>query len=419
MVVIEFNHVTKAYHLGQRRGSLREAIAGAASNLIRRNSKGNASSAFLALNDVSFQVQAGETLGIIGHNGAGKSTTLKLLSRVTYPTSGSIHTTGRVAALIELGAGFHSELSGRENIYLNASILGLKRREITPRFDSIVEFAGLEKFIDTPVKRYSSGMYVRLAFAVASHVQADILLVDEVLAVGDTAFQQKCLTKMQEMRDQGTTIVLVSHNLWTVDSFCNRAMLIRAGQVEADGKPGDVIQVYRQYEREDLLATGGEGAAAAAPEPTEPASSQSDTVISQLSFKDASGAPCEAIDPHAYINLTVHYSTTHPIDKPLIAIHIYRSDGLLCSKVTNRRDEWYAQRRLEGEGSFDVTLGPLPLVPDSYTMEVHIMDSQQPIVYASSSRTPFRVNGDLVSVGESGVFLLDSYWQQPENLQLN
>jgi lipopolysaccharide transport system ATP-binding protein len=418
MAVIEFNHVTKAYRLGQRRGSLREAIASTTSNFLKRTSKADSQETFLALNDVSFKVQPGETLGIIGHNGAGKSTSLKLLSRVTYPTSGSIHTTGRIAALIELGAGFHSELSGRENIYLNASILGLKRREIDAKFDSIVEFAGLGKFIDTPVKRYSSGMYVRLAFAVASHVRADILLVDEVLAVGDTAFQQKCMDKMQEMRNQGTTIVLVSHNLWTVDSFCTRAMLVRAGQIEADGKPGDVIQVYRQYERQDLLADGKEQTSepASAPAPADPASNQSEPVIPQVELRDAAGEPSEAFDSWSKITMRVHFSTPNPIDRPLIAIHLYRSDGLLCNKIMNNHDSWFETRRLEGEGSFDVTIGPLPLVPDNYMLEAHIMDSKKPIVYASSSRVPFRINGILYSLGEGGVFWVESYWHQPENL---
>jgi len=198
MAVIEFEHVSKAYRLGASRTSLREAISQIGHKLFSRSGAQTNNQLFWALNDVSFKVEQGEVLGIIGHNGAGKSTILKLLSKVAYPTSGQIRTQGRMAALIELGAGFHPDLSGRENVYLNGSILGLKRQEIDAQFSSIVEFAGLEKFIDTPVKRYSSGMYVRLAFAVAAHVRADLLLVDEVLSVGDMAFQQRCMAKMNE-----------------------------------------------------------------------------------------------------------------------------------------------------------------------------------------------------------------------------
>ena len=195
MAVIEFNHVTKTYRLGTR-GGLRETLMNALSGLVRKESDDKK---FLnALDDVSFQVHEGEVLGIIGANGAGKTTALKILSRVTYPTTGSVSVNGRISALIELGAGFHPDLSGVENIYLNASILGLKQAEIDAKFDEIVAFSGLEKFLDTPVKRYSSGMYARLAFSVAAHVDPDVLLVDEVLSVGDAIFQEKCLNRMMK-----------------------------------------------------------------------------------------------------------------------------------------------------------------------------------------------------------------------------
>ena len=246
MPVIEFEQVSKAYRLGTSRTSLREAITQVPRKLFSRNGAQTDDQLFWALNDVSFRVEQGEVLGIIGHNGAGKSTILKLLSKVTFPTSGHIRTKGRMAALIELGAGFHPDLSGRENIYLNGAILGLKKQEIDAQLSNMVEFAGLERFIDTPVKRYSSGMYVRLAFAVAAHVKAELLLIDEVLSVGDMAFQQKCLAKMNELRDSGATIVFISHNMWSVSTFCKRVLLLRAGQIEAEGDPDKVIQVYRR-----------------------------------------------------------------------------------------------------------------------------------------------------------------------------
>lgn len=199
---------------------------------------------FWALKDVSFEVKHGEVLGIIGRNGAGKSTLLKILSRITEPTEGQAKIYGRVGSLLEVGTGFHPELTGRENIYLNGTILGMRRTEIDREFDGIVDFAGIEKFIDTPVKRYSSGMYVRLAFAVAAHLKPEILLIDEVLAVGDIGFQSKCLGKMKEIGQEGRTVLLVSHNMASIARLCNRAVLLDSGQVRYDGNINKAIKAY-------------------------------------------------------------------------------------------------------------------------------------------------------------------------------
>ncbi|MCB9450362.1 MAG: ABC transporter ATP-binding protein [Anaerolineaceae bacterium] len=412
MAVIELHHVDKIYHLGKRSSSLREAIAQGTVRLVRRQ-RGEQTPPLHALDNVSFEVKAGEALGIIGHNGAGKSTILKLLSRVAFPTNGTIHTNGRLAALIELGAGFHPELSGRENIYLNGSILGLKRREITAQFDQIVEFAGLEAFIDTPVKRYSSGMYVRLAFAVAAHVRSDILLVDEVLSVGDVAFQQKCMTKMQELRDQGVTIVLVTHNLWTVESFCDRAILLNHGKIQAEGSPAAVVQAYRQNERDELVATTQAEATTSAPD-TPAAANKDETVITRVEILDKDGQPKADFESWDSITVRVHYRTPKPIQSPYLVIRISRSDGLVCCRATNSREPDFSARQLAGEGVFEVLVGPLPLLPDTYNLDAHIADSQQPILHASSSKQTFRINGDLGEPGESGVFWVDAYWKSPE-----
>ena len=200
---------------------------------------------FWALKDVSFEIKAGDVVGIIGRNGAGKSTLLKILSRITEPTEGRITLNGRVASLLEVGTGFHPELTGRENIYLNGTILGMMRREITKKFDEIVAFAEVEKFLDTPVKRYSSGMYVRLAFAVAAHLEPEILIVDEVLAVGDAQFQKKCLGKMQDVsRQEGRTVLFVSHNMSAITSLCNRVILLNKGTVQFNGSPQEGIDLY-------------------------------------------------------------------------------------------------------------------------------------------------------------------------------
>jgi len=244
-VALEFDGVWKKFKKGEVFDSLRDLIPALAKSLFSRNNRGELQKReFWALQDVSFQVKRGEAFGIIGANGAGKSTILKLLSKILRPNRGRITTHGRLSALIEVGAGFHPDLTGRENVYLNGAILGMKRQEITQKFDEIVEFSGIGDFIDTPVKRYSSGMYARLGFAVAAHVDPDILLVDEVLAVGDAAFQKKCLGRMSEVSRGGRTVVFVSHNMGAVASLCTRALLLRQGQLAMDGTADAVIRQY-------------------------------------------------------------------------------------------------------------------------------------------------------------------------------
>ncbi len=208
--------------------------------------KGGEAEEFWALNNVSFDVQQGDCIGIVGRNGAGKSTLLKILSRITEPSAGSVSIRGRVASLLEVGTGFHPELTGRENIFLNGAILGMSRREIIRKFDQIVDFSEVEKFLDTPVKRYSSGMYVRLAFAVAAHLEPEILVVDEVLAVGDARFQKKCMGRMGEVGKEGRTVLFVSHNMGAVSELCNRAILLADGELVADGSTSSVIEKYLQ-----------------------------------------------------------------------------------------------------------------------------------------------------------------------------
>src|SRR5213078_1044255 len=243
MLDIKFNNVSKKYKLRTNGDS--------AKRWYRRGPQ--KSGDMWALRDVSFQVPQGEVLGIVGHNGAGKTTILKLLSSITAPSSGEITIRGRLAALIEVSSGFHPELTGRENVYLHGAMLGMRRAEITRKMDSIVEFSGVEKYIDVPVKRYSSGMYVRLGFSVAAHLDPDIVLLDEVLAVGDVAFQARCLDRIGELRKAGRTIVFVSHDLAAVYHLCDRAILLARGQILSDGTPRAVID---QYQR---MAFAGQG----------------------------------------------------------------------------------------------------------------------------------------------------------------
>lgn len=239
--------VSKKFRKGELFDSLRDALPALAGKLVGRARRGAPSQReFWALKDISLSVGRGEVLGIIGHNGAGKSTILKLLSGLLKPTSGTIEVNGSLSALIEIGAGFHPDLTGRENIFLNGAILGLSRAQVASKLDQIVEFSGLAEFLDTPVKRYSSGMYARLGFSVAAHIDPDILIVDEVLSVGDFVFQRKCLQRMRENRDRGATIIFVSHNLDAVASFCHRVILLDHGRIVVEGEPKKVIAAYME-----------------------------------------------------------------------------------------------------------------------------------------------------------------------------
>jgi len=242
---LRLNHVFKRFRRGERHDSLRDLIPSLVKRAVSRDrERALEAEEFWVLNDISFELKKGETLGIIGHNGAGKSTMLKHLSGIMEPTRGKIEVNGRLSALIEVGAGFHPDLTGRENVYLNGVILGMSRAEVKRKFDEIVEFAGLEEFIDTPVKRYSSGMFARLGFSVAAHLEPDILVIDEVLSVGDFAFQRKGLVKMRAIAKSGATVIFVSHNLQAVAEFCQRGILLEKGRIIADGPTDQVVRRY-------------------------------------------------------------------------------------------------------------------------------------------------------------------------------
>lgn len=252
MIDLKFDNVSKKYRIRQEsvEKNSNGGLAGKIRGLV------GSSEDFWAVKNISFEVERGDTLGIIGHNGAGKSTILKLLANITAPSEGSITINGRLSALIEVGSGFHPELTGRENIYLNGSILGMRRSEISQKLDSIVEFAGLSQFLDTPVKRFSSGMYVRLGFSIAAHLNPDILLLDEVLAVGDAAFQKKCIERINQLKADGTTIVFISHDLKAVTSVCDKAILLSGGQVIKKGTSDEVVKFYESNEEHSSGSRG-------------------------------------------------------------------------------------------------------------------------------------------------------------------
>jgi ABC-type polysaccharide/polyol phosphate transport system ATPase subunit len=318
---------------------------------------------FWALKDISFSVQRAEALGIIGHNGAGKSTILKLLSRITTPSSGEIMINGRLSALIEVGSGFHPELTGRENIYLNGSILGMLRREITKKLDSIVDFAELRQFIDTPVKRYSSGMYVRLGFSIAAHLDPDILLLDEVLAVGDAAFQQKCIQRITELKKSGTTIVFISHDLRAVQKLCDRVVLLRSGQIEADGEPAETIAFYESSSRH-LHAQASVGASGEA-------------VVTSLSFYNDEDQECLSFETGMPMKAVLKYEVYKPLVDVIFEVQFYSQEGRLCSFFSS--ETLPGQIDLQpGEGSIVFDCSSVGLGPGVYFIDTGIRNRMAP-----------------------------------------
>jgi lipopolysaccharide transport system ATP-binding protein len=330
------------------------------------NSENSESKTIWALKQIAFQVKRGEVVGIVGRNGAGKSTLLKVLSRITEPTEGEVDIYGRVGSLLEVGTGFHPELTGRENIYLSGAILGMMKAEIKRKFDSIVAFAEIERFLDTPVKHYSSGMYIRLAFSVAIQLEPDVLLVDEVLAVGDLAFQQKCLSYMRDLTTSGMTILLVSHNMAAIQSSCHRAILLDKGMITADGRPQEVIESYRhslQHDERNKTSYGSSNS-------RDLQESYSDVEIIGFEMFGEDGVSRRNFKFGESIRIRINLNARRRISSPLINFGIKRADGVVVCNFNN----WYDNFRIdyiEGECSLEGWLPPLRLIPDFF--EVHVL----------------------------------------------
>jgi lipopolysaccharide transport system ATP-binding protein len=322
-----------------------------------------------ALKDVSFTVEPGEVVGVIGRNGAGKSTLLKILSRITEPTSGRAEISGRVGSLLEVGTGFHNELTGRENIYLNGSILGMSRREITRKFDEIVAFAEMERFLDTPVKRYSSGMYVRLAFAVAAHLDLEILLVDEVLAVGDLDFQKKCLQKMGTIARGGRTVLLVSHNLGVIHRLCDRAILLHRGAVRELGSAADVIQSYlfEALEHRGLW----ERSASSAPPP--------EVCLKRACIQGKHEGPIGVVTCEDPFEIAIDYEVVRPTPDFEIGITLRNSQGIsVVVSLDSDTAQWPDRIRPAGRYRSTCRIPNHLLAPGTYslTFAAHIINQQ-------------------------------------------
>lgn len=346
------------------------------------------------LNDISFEVKKGEAIGLIGQNGCGKSTTLKLLTRIMYPDKGTIEMSGRVSSLIELGAGFHPDMSGRQNIYINASIFGLSRKEIDQRLDDIISFSELEEFIDNPVRTYSSGMYMRLAFSVAINVDADILLIDEILAVGDANFQAKCFNKLREIKAHGTTIVIVSHSLGQIEQICERSVWIHKGKIKAEGNPFDIHPMYLDYmgqKRQDTIEKEQERKREKEDAKSEDGKHKNENIdgqkienqevkqrwgngaaqIIKVKMLDKDGKEKRAYKTGDNLSIEVQYSLKEPVPDADFGIGIFRSDGLQCFG-TNTRIDKFKRFDLKESGSFKIELQNLQLLPGEYWVDLAI-----------------------------------------------
>jgi ABC-type polysaccharide/polyol phosphate transport system ATPase subunit len=321
---------------------------------------------YWALRDVSFEIPTGSTFGLIGENGSGKSTLLKCIARILLPDAGSVRSVGSVAALLELGSGFHPELSGRENVYLNGSILGLSKRDIDARYDAIVDFAGIGEFIDQPVKNYSSGMYVRLGFSVAINVDPDILLVDEVLAVGDTAFQEKCMEKVAELRRSGKTVVVVSHAMGSLRQLCDQAAWLEKGKLIRVGKANEVVDSYvdtGHVEREVLTTTTGTGSRWGTGEAR----------LEKVELLDSGGRPTTRVRTGDAVTFRLHYQADEPVERPVFGLALENLEGVYVW-AHNSRDGDLVPDKIDGRGHVDLAVPRLMLQEGTFDLLASIVD---------------------------------------------
>lgn len=387
--MIQVEHLSKRYQLGhapEKYHSFRDALTQGARSLKRRvlhpRQRPTQTEDFWALQDVSFSVAEGDRVAIIGRNGAGKSTLLKILSRITEPTSGRISMGGRVASLLEVGTGFHPELTGRENIFLNGAILGMSRGEIRRKFDEIVAFAEVEKFLDTPVKRYSSGMYVRLAFAVAAHLEPEILIVDEVLAVGDAQFQNKCLGKMQDVAHSGRTVLFVSHNMAAVRQLCTTALWMQQGQLV---QAGPVEAIANQYLRSTQSGTRRTGDV-----------SPYGLALADIRFEDQDSIATHALTFNQDYTLKLHLSAQSPLSDCGVVVKLYDGVGTLISSLCTT-EEGIHPFPMKGEQEITFELPQLALYPGSYYVSVFVYRSNDPTAYLEvENALSFEIHGAIL-----------------------
>lgn len=394
--IIQVENISKKYVLNHQQtqgySTFRDLLASKVKGLTTNSIKSGAKEEFWALRDVSFEINQGDRIGIIGRNGAGKSTLLKILSRIVAPTSGRITIEGRVASLLEVGTGFHPELTGRENIYLNGSILGMSKTEIKSKFEEIVDFAEVERFLDTPVKRYSSGMYVRLAFAVAAHLEPEILIVDEVLAVGDAEFQKKCLGKMKDVSGNGRTVIFVSHNMGAINSLCNQAILLNKGTIQALGDTQTITGLYfsnnNSSEGEFLVGKS---------------SGNEQVIIEKAILRNAKGIAQSSFDFGDSLEVELELDALADFEKPYVWIAIKSVFGPVTN-ASGLLDGYRTDKFSRGKNSIKCTFHNLPLLPGKYTIEAGIRN-QDGIESLTESKEVgvFSIVSTLSEIGFNGV----------------
>jgi lipopolysaccharide transport system ATP-binding protein len=418
--IIEVKNVSKQYLLGEAAGfygNLREAITHTLAAPFRalrqkRDKEWNAKqSSFWALSDVSLNVEKGDTVAIIGANGAGKSTLLKILSRITDPTEGQVRIRGRLASLLEVGTGFHPELTGRENIYLNGSILGMHKAEIEERFEEITAFAGIGKFLDTPVKRYSSGMYVRLAFSIAAHLDPEILVVDEVLAVGDVAFQKKCLGKMAEACSRQRTVLFVSHNLAAVEALCNRGVVLQQGHVVFNGTSKDAIQYYLT----NLSGDGFHSSSYVSDLSTAPGRSPKYRPhLKQLELYTEEGRPLTGELPvGASLKAVITFQLDEPCTSFDASIAFDTTSGQRICTAHSAYEPGRVHEQRTGEQVFICEIPSLPLIPGEYRVGVGLDVGSQEVDWVDDAVRVSVIKADFYGTGvvpTRGTFLLQNRW---------
>lgn len=402
--VIEVSHVTKEYRLGALE-SFRSTLKRMLGRPVEERRR------FKALDDVSFEVRRGEVVGLIGHNGAGKSTLLKHLCRITVPSSGTVNVRGRIAPLIEVGAGLIGEMTGRENIYLNASILGMSRQETTRKLDEIISFSELEQFIDTPVKRYSSGMQVRLGYGIATAVQSDILIIDEVLAVGDLAFQRKCITRMEALiQDRGTTVLLVSHNIRQVERVCTRAILLKNGVILADGMPSEVCNLFYDQSDQKILSDARNSVSS---DPMAMQRGSGEVTLLGLRLLNSTGQPTAEINNNDHVAVELSIRVNDFLECPIFAIGVHTVDQLNIATPRSKAGG-LPESLSSGEYKVRCTIESLPLLPGAYALRASISAGKisSTILYVEN-QWHFKVSSagfERSMVGAEGLVSLSAEW---------
>lgn len=397
-LAIKVDKLGKQYRLGTsrtRHDTLRDLLTDGFKSLIRRGERSSKNS-FWALKNVSFEICHGENVGIIGLNGAGKSTLLKILSCITGPTTGKARIAGRVGALLEVGTGFHGELTGRENTFLYGAILGMSKREISKKFDAIVDFSEIKDFIDTPVKRYSSGMYVRLAFSVAAHLQPDILLLDEVLSVGDLPFQRKCIEFAKSLQKSNATILFVSHNMFSIKTMCKRVIYLKQGTLQFDGPTDEGIAVYEKDCRLSTLDW------------TENRPEEWPIHVTDIALSDENGQVKTVFEYGERMHLHLSYEAHRSIENPNFIVAFIRSDGVACCNYTTETDG-ISLNTVTGKGSISLLTPPLKLVSDLYTIHILIRKNGFQDLICSQIGSTFHIRHKLFD-NHFGVFHETAEW---------